>query len=911
MPCVSDVRTYFAVDFIAALPLDVMFNRQLRFLALVKVIRLLRARKLLQSSARAQSSNVLRVVLTLATWLLIAHWAACVFYALGYYSVCRFKWYETSWILVYWQEEISAESFCSDASSRKIGGGVRGGGEVPAGTRYVRSLYWALATMSSLGYGLSPVAYTDAEFVWAIICQVTGACIYAAIFGNIAQLIAKLAGSASRYQVQLDKVNEFIRFHKLPLSLRDKLHAYNDFLFAVHHGHDVNQIASALPPTLQREVYLHLYEHLVRRVPMFENCEYGFIEELVQLLKPQVVLKGDCVFRAFEAGNMMYFIQNGAIEIVDPTLTYVYSTLIEGAYFGELGMLTSQRRTATARALTDCILFYVTITDFEEVVKAYPKHYSEILDKALKRLENTLQTNAEGVKDAAAEVLQEANEQKEKLVRDSIVHQKRQSALLTPGLGREVLLARASSAESVKRGDSPESLLSLSGDVHRASSATSLRESCSHGGSMGGTAYKTRRFPALSTCRSSEGYNEDHDDEEEGSECNATSNGENDGAEREGGDRSPTESLPSGSSSGSAISDPSPVPPATESASADQGSHGVGAGRPPSGAGLSDTSPSSSVLTQAEEATSSSSSSPPHTMPQEPLQIESASASTSSGESDTAHRRRRLQHNVPSTSTPVQLTTASPTTTSSVDTTIPLDVRLSAALPVSARSSLGGSTVPRSSQARCSIIDSIRRESVSIDYSNRSAGAPRRGRRGSAPEMSSCRHAREDDYVQKRLSRAYVSKEAYEAVKAEIADELLQEQAAWHERAAADAEGRQDLEKELGRSDLNYAESARRRYALRQINPAHGDAAPQATTSKSAAASASTTASSGAHASAGAASHGASVISTHALPAPEQQEMTQPALKLLEAMAAQLSALHQKVDALEQSKSSEHPLPPP
>ena len=181
---------------------------------------------------------------------------------------------------------ISEESFCD--VTRTDDPGLRGGGDVSAETRYVRSLYWALATMSSLGYGQSPVAVTDAEFVWAIICQVTGACMYAAIFGNIAQLIAKLAGAASRYQTQLDKVNEFIRFHRLPIALRDKLHSYNDFLFAVNQGFDVDQIAHALPPTLQREVYLHLYEHLVRRVPMFENCESGFIEELVQLLKPQV-----------------------------------------------------------------------------------------------------------------------------------------------------------------------------------------------------------------------------------------------------------------------------------------------------------------------------------------------------------------------------------------------------------------------------------------------------------------------------------------------------------------------------------------------------------------------------------------------------------------------------------------------
>ena len=45
-------------------------------------------------------------------------------------------------------------------------------------------------------------------------------------------------------------------------------------------------------------------------------------------------------------------------------------------------MLTSQRRTASARAHSDCILFYMTVESFEEVIKDYPKYYDDILDKA-------------------------------------------------------------------------------------------------------------------------------------------------------------------------------------------------------------------------------------------------------------------------------------------------------------------------------------------------------------------------------------------------------------------------------------------------------------------------------------------------------------------------------------------------
>ena len=97
--------------------------------------------------------------------------------------------------------------------------------------------------------------------------QVSGACLYAMIFGNIAQLIQKLDAAGVRYQEQIEKVDEFIRFHRLPAYLAHKLHAYAEFLFEINRGLNVSEIAEAMPQNLQEEVFLHLHEHLVRQAP--------------------------------------------------------------------------------------------------------------------------------------------------------------------------------------------------------------------------------------------------------------------------------------------------------------------------------------------------------------------------------------------------------------------------------------------------------------------------------------------------------------------------------------------------------------------------------------------------------------------------------------------------------------------
>ena len=50
------------------------------------------------------------------------------------------------------------------------------------------------------------------------------------------------------------------------ISLSKKLREYNNFMFNVSRGFNVEEIASALPLHLQQEVFLHLHEHLVRQV---------------------------------------------------------------------------------------------------------------------------------------------------------------------------------------------------------------------------------------------------------------------------------------------------------------------------------------------------------------------------------------------------------------------------------------------------------------------------------------------------------------------------------------------------------------------------------------------------------------------------------------------------------------------
>ena len=91
-----------------------------------------------------------------------------------------------------------------------------------------------------------------------------------------------------------------------------------------------------------------------------------------------MLLGGDAAFKADEAGTEMYFIMRGEMRMMDETLTVCYNALYSGAYFGELAMLTGQPRTATALAVTDCVLFYINASDFNLVARKWPKALAKV-----------------------------------------------------------------------------------------------------------------------------------------------------------------------------------------------------------------------------------------------------------------------------------------------------------------------------------------------------------------------------------------------------------------------------------------------------------------------------------------------------------------------------------------------------
>jgi len=108
---------------------------------------------------------------------------------------------------------------------------------------------------------------------------------------------------------------------------------------------------------------------MVAHVPLFARLDAASISDLVGILRARTVHAGTVIIRKGEPGDAMYLIASGTVD-VDPSGGKV--RLEEGDFFGEMALLTRERRTATVTAIKSTDLLVLDCDDFHRFIDRNP-----------------------------------------------------------------------------------------------------------------------------------------------------------------------------------------------------------------------------------------------------------------------------------------------------------------------------------------------------------------------------------------------------------------------------------------------------------------------------------------------------------------------------------------------------------
>jgi voltage-gated potassium channel len=109
---------------------------------------------------------------------------------------------------------------------------------------------------------------------------------------------------------------------------------------------------------------------LVAHVPLFARLDAASISDLVGILRARTVHAGTVIVRKGEPGDAMYLVASGMVEV---DASNGKARLEEGDFFGEMALLTGERRTATVTAIKPTDLLVLDCDDFHRFIDRNPE----------------------------------------------------------------------------------------------------------------------------------------------------------------------------------------------------------------------------------------------------------------------------------------------------------------------------------------------------------------------------------------------------------------------------------------------------------------------------------------------------------------------------------------------------------
>ncbi|XP_026232075.1 potassium voltage-gated channel subfamily H member 7 isoform X2 [Anabas testudineus] len=378
-------KGWFLIDMVAAIPFDLLIfgsgsDETTTLIGLLKTARLLRLVRVARKLDRYSEYGAAVLMLLMCIFALIAHWLACIWYAIGNvekpYLEHKIGWLDNLGV------SIGKRYNYSDPSS---GPSIK--------DKYVTALYFTFSSLTSVGFGnVSP--NTNSEKIFSICVMLIGSLMYASIFGNVSAIIQRLYSGTARYHAQMLRVKEFIRFHQIPNPLRQRLEEYFQHSWTYTNGIDMNTVLKGFPECLQADICLHLNRNLLHNCKAFEGATKGCLRALAMRFRSTHAPPGDTLVHSGDVLTALYFLSRGSIEILKDDI--VVAILGKNDIFGEMIHLfaTPGKSNADVRALSYCDLSTIQREDLLEVIDMYP----EFADYFFNNLELTFNLRDEPAK---------------------------------------------------------------------------------------------------------------------------------------------------------------------------------------------------------------------------------------------------------------------------------------------------------------------------------------------------------------------------------------------------------------------------------------------------------------------------------------------------------------------------------
>jgi len=394
--------SWFIVDLIASLPMDIVLLavegtgeplvlaklfktlRLIRVSRMIKLIRVVKLKGLINDlEDRFDGINlnpgVRKLLQTVFLVVVISHVTACLWYFVSSNSAVS-STDPMSWSTFY---------FPSDENQQDTA------------FLYTVSLYWAVNTLTSVGFG-DIVARNSSERIVAIFICWIGASVFGYAIGQMSSIIADINRTSYVFHRRMDSINAYLKYRKVPIQLQKRIKRYYRYYIERQLLFDEKRILNDLSHYLRVELSMFLSQDILETVHLFKDIsDRSFLSAIVSMLKPLNAAPGDVIMRHGDLATEIFIILRGSVK-EDFGNDQVFATYHGGQHFGESIKLvpeSNERRTSTVTAVTHCDLMSLSKSDLKLVVRDFPqvKERMELLSTSRKAVARNFQNQTKAI----------------------------------------------------------------------------------------------------------------------------------------------------------------------------------------------------------------------------------------------------------------------------------------------------------------------------------------------------------------------------------------------------------------------------------------------------------------------------------------------------------------------------------
>ncbi|KAL4284689.1 hypothetical protein GQ457_16G004150 [Hibiscus cannabinus] len=265
--------------------------------------------------------------------------------------------------------------------------------------QYVTSMYWAITTLTTVGYGdLHPV--NTREMLFDIFYMLFNLGMTAYLIGNMTNLVVHGTSRTRRFRDTIQAASSFAQRNQLPPRLQDQMLAHLCLKFRTDsEGLQQQETLDALPKAIRSSISHYLFYSLMDKVYLFRGVSNDLLFQLVSEMKAEYFPPKEDVILQNEAPTDFYILVTGAVDllVLKNGVEQVVGEAKAGDICGEIGVLCYRPQLFTVRTKRLCQLLRLNRTTFLNIIQANVGDGTIIMNNLLQHLKDMNDPIMEGV----------------------------------------------------------------------------------------------------------------------------------------------------------------------------------------------------------------------------------------------------------------------------------------------------------------------------------------------------------------------------------------------------------------------------------------------------------------------------------------------------------------------------------